>query len=99
MAFAQELALAHSSVLCSNLPLCSDDVLCVRLDELGLLENFEFSYVPYKILSLSSFFVEYKRNCKRRLTSLTALSLAYLEWKIRSSEVNAAEHEKEDLIS
>lgn len=71
----------------------------MRFDEVALLENFEFRYVPYKLLSLGSVFVEYKQNCKQRLTSLTALSLAYLEWKIRSSGVNGAEHEKEDLIS
>lgn len=99
VAFEQVPALPHFSVLCGNLPLWMDDTMWERLDEVRLLEKFEFSYLPYKKFSLGCFFVEYKQNCKQRLTSLTALSLAYLEWKILSFEVNATEHVKEDLLS
>lgn len=89
-------SLSHFSVLCSSLPLYPEDTLWVTLDEVRLLEKLELSWLSYKIFSLGSFFVECKQTCKQRLTSFTALSLAYLEWKILSSEVNATKHEKKN---
>lgn len=93
-------SLSHFSVLCNSLPLYPEDTLWVTLDEVRLLEKLELSWLSHKIFSLGSFFVECKQTCKQRLTSFTALSLAYLEWKILSSEVNATKHEKKktDLL-